>query len=393
VAPNVLYSFKEFVEQANRRLAEIDPGLEVTERMARYYTRRHAIRDGRRISELPEDVRAQLKSKYLLSSDSPLRGNIRFYDDDAVEELVDLKLSLRTKTLDELGFPALDEEVKSLRSSVRSMRSMSRSMMESPDAVMSSSIVDPRIQESWQVKLSSNLTLNGTGPRPSDLAIRNLARFVADNFPTEDDEEPSSGGLQIDIELADIAAPFAGAIVNASNAEIRPGGGVAGRIWDVCGHKELMEARRTLVGDQAADDLRHRILRAGEAVWTTAGRGAERGFTGVIHACGPRWASDTERDSSGRITPDQGEDVKLRQTWRSVLRVADEQGVRRLAAPMISTGIFGFPTPEGYEIAFETLVGTETAVENVVFRTNSRRVFDQLVAARQRVLGTGYTAG
>ena len=68
-----------------------------------------------------------------------------------------------------------------------------------------------------------------------------------------------------------------------------------------------------------------------------------------------------------------------------MLKLADEKGVRRLAAPMISTGIYGFPAPEGFEIAFETLLGTKTSVENVVVRTNSRRVFDQLVVALQKV--------
>ncbi|MFM8946942.1 MAG: macro domain-containing protein, partial [Actinomycetota bacterium] len=186
---------------------------------------------------------------------------------------------------------------------------------------------------------------------------------------------------------------FSGALVNASNAEIRPGGGVAGGIWDVCGHEELLWARQLLVGLDADPSMRRAILRPGEAVWTTAGRGSERGFSGIIHAHGPRWRSAQERDSGGRITPDHGEDVQLRQTWRSVLRVADENGARRLVAPMISTGIYGFPAPEGFEIAFDTLIGTKSAVENVVVRTNSRRVFDQLVVSRQKVLGRHNPAG
>ena len=376
----MLYSFREFIELANRRLAEHGPDLEVSERMARYYTRRSAIKDGRKISDLSPSERETVESKFRRSTGGTLRGNIRFYDDEAVDELVNLKLRLRSKTLDELGFPPLKEEVGSLRSPWRSQSTVGDS---NP---LISSVLDYRIQEAWQVKLSNNLFLTGTGPRPSDVAVRNLARFVSDNFPSVGEDEPSVQGLRIDIELADICAPFAGAVVNASNAEIRPGGGVSGRIWEVCGEAELLEARRTLTGSIDDRDQRRPILRPGEAVWTTPGRGRERGFTGIIHAHGPRWTSPTERDGSGRITPDHGEDARLRQTWKSVLRIADENEARRLAAPMISTGIFGFPTPEGYEIAFETLVSTETAVENVVIRTNSRRVFDQLVAAREKVL-------
>jgi O-acetyl-ADP-ribose deacetylase len=378
----VLYSFREFIELANRRLAEHGPDLDVSERMARYYTRRSAIKDGRKISDLTPSERETVESKFRRSTGGTLRGNIRFYDDEAVDELVNLKLRLRSKTLDELGFPALKEEVSSLRSPWRSQSTVGDS---NP---LISSVLDYRIQEAWQVKLSNNLFLTGTGPRPSEVAVRNLARFVSDNFPSVGEDEPSVQGLRIDIELADICAPFAGAVVNASNAEIRPGGGVSGRIWEVCGEAELLEARRTLTGLVDDRDQRRPILRPGEAAWTSPGRGKERGFTGIIHAHGPRWTSPTERDASGRITPDHGEDARLRQTWKSVLRVADEHEVRRLAAPMISTGIFGFPTPEGYEIAFETLVSTETAVENVVIRTNSRRVFDQLVAAREKVLSS-----
>ena len=60
---------------------------------------------------------------------------------------------------------------------------------------------------------------------------------------------------------------------------------------------------------------------------------------------------------------------------------------------MISTGIYGFPAPEGFEIAFDTMIGTKSLVENVVVRTNSRRVFDQLVVSRHKVLSRHNLAG
>lgn len=392
----MLYSFPEFVRLANQRLAEYarqegldDPdSLEVSERMARYYARRKAIADGRRLSELSSDERRQIENRRSRSSSDTLRGNIRFYDEEAVDDLVNLKLRLRTATLDELGFPPLAEEISSLRSIAPA-----KVVPFDDEALITSSFVDHRIQDAWQVRLSPSLTLVGSGRRPSSVAVRNLAQFVADNFPSEEEVEPATGGLRIDIELADICAPFNGALVNASNAEIRPGGGVAGRVWDVCGHDELAQARQLLVGLDADPSMRRAILRPGEAVWTTAGRGVERGFSGIIHAHGPRWRSRQERDSVGRITPDHGEDAQLRQTWRSVLRVADENGARRLAAPMISTGIYGFPAPEGFEIAFDTMIGTKSLVENVVVRTNSRRVFDQLVVSRHKVLSRHNLAG
>jgi hypothetical protein len=52
---------------------------------------------------------------------------------------------------------------------------------------------------------------------------------------------------------------------------------------------------------------------------------------------------------------------------------------------MISSGIFGYPVPDNFEVAFHTLFTTPTNVERVVIRTISRKVFSQLQESRRKV--------
>ena len=81
-----------------------------------------------------------------------------------------------------------------------------------------------------------------------------------------------------------------------------------------------------------------------------------------------------------------GEIEALKRTWRAVLQTAEANGQRAVAAPLISTGLFGFPTPEGFEIAIDTLFDTPSQVRLVVLRTFSQKAFAQLVDARRAAL-------
>jgi O-acetyl-ADP-ribose deacetylase (regulator of RNase III) len=239
------------------------------------------------------------------------------------------------------------------------------------------------------LQLRSDLTLNGTGARPNVDTIRELQKFVNLNFAPEQtlqssdeydyDDEPTTGRVRIEIELVDIAAPFSGLLVNASNAEVTPGGGASGRIWEVCGVNELSPQR---VNNKLP-------LKPGQVAFTTAGRGESRGFTGVIHAYGPRWTSPVDKEflnKGKKQVPMNGEEQTLVRTWENILAMADEYGENRLAAPLISSGLFGYPFQDCAEVTFETLLETPTRVTHVHIRTVSRRSFDQLVEARNRVL-------
>jgi len=105
------------------------------------------------------------------------------------------------------------------------------------------------------------------------------------------------------------------AIVNAANSRLQMGGGVAGAIRRKGGPTIQEECDR--IGG----------THVGGAV-ITAGGNLKARF--VIHAVGPRMGEG-------------GEDEKLKQATLSSLRLADQRGIRSIAFPAISTGIFGYP--------------------------------------------------
>jgi O-acetyl-ADP-ribose deacetylase (regulator of RNase III) len=79
----------------------------------------------------------------------------------------------------------------------------------------------------------------------------------------------------------------------------------------------------------------------------------------VIHAVGPRWRGG-----------DKGEPESLASCYRESLRLAAENGVRSIAFPAISCGIYGYPIPDAARIAVTTTASVleqEKAIERVVF--------------------------
>ncbi|MFW5995029.1 MAG: macro domain-containing protein [Spirochaetia bacterium] len=118
------------------------------------------------------------------------------------------------------------------------------------------------------------------------------------------------------------------AVVNAANAQLRPGGGVAGAIHRAAG-PELDEECRPLAP-----------IRPGEAVVTSAWSLPN---THVIHALGPVYGRDTPSD---RLLAD---------AYRNSLARAEEQGVTSVGFPALSTGAFGYPIEEAAGIALRTI--------------------------------------
>jgi putative ATPase len=123
------------------------------------------------------------------------------------------------------------------------------------------------------------------------------------------------------------------AIVNAANAHLAHGGGVAGAI-----------VRRGGPSIQVESDAwvrTHGPVAHDRPAITTAGRLPCRH---VIHAVGPVWGEGDE-------------DAKLQAAVRGALGLASDRGLQSLALPAISTGIFGFPKERGARVILEAIAG------------------------------------
>lgn len=118
------------------------------------------------------------------------------------------------------------------------------------------------------------------------------------------------------------------AVVNAANAELRTGGGVAGALHRAAGPK------------LAEEGAKYAPIKPGQAVIT---KGYNLPNPYVIHCLGPVY---------GRDKP---EDKLLANCYRNALSLAEENGIKSLAFPAISTGAFGYPFEEATEIALSTV--------------------------------------
>lgn len=128
------------------------------------------------------------------------------------------------------------------------------------------------------------------------------------------------------------------AIVNAANAQLRTGGGVAGAIHSKAG-PGLSEECRPLAP-----------IRPGQCV-ITGGHALQNPH--VIHCLGPVYGQDEPADEL------------LASCYAEALRIAEEKGLESVAFPALSTGAFGYPLDAAAQVALRTIAETAPSLERV----------------------------
>lgn len=170
----------------------------------------------------------------------------------------------------------------------------------------------------------------------------------------------SSTGRIFRLEQGDITVVQADAIVNAANSRLAGGGGVDGAIHRAAGPSVMAEL----------DGIRGKIghCETGHAVVTKAGR---LNAQYIFHAVGPVYRG-------GKA----GEADALASCYRECLQLAAERGLKSIAFPAISTGIYGYPLGEAAGIAVREIrgfldrPGTIEEVLVVLFDREAFRAFE-----------------
>ena len=158
------------------------------------------------------------------------------------------------------------------------------------------------------------------------------------------------------VKVGDITKEEVGVIVNAANGSLMGGGGVDGAIHRAGGPQILKECKE-IRSAQYPDGLPN-----GQAVITTAGKMAAMH---VIHTVGPVYGRGGKKKAE-----------ELAACYRNSLSLASGEGLKTIAFPAISTGIYGYPLDEAAQVssqAIEKYLSSDSSVQEVRLVFFSRR--------------------
>lgn len=151
------------------------------------------------------------------------------------------------------------------------------------------------------------------------------------------------------VQNVDITTLEIDAIVNAANKYLIPGGGVDGAIHKAAGPKLYDECKK--IG----------ACPTGEAVLT---KGYALPVKYIIHTVGPIWKGGNSNEV-----------FLLKSCYINTLNLAKEKGIKTIAFPNISTGVYGFPKQKAAKIAIETV--NDFISENLLFSEIIFACFDK----------------
>lgn len=158
--------------------------------------------------------------------------------------------------------------------------------------------------------------------------------------------------------LGDLTTTKADAIVNAANERLLRGGGVCGAIFRAAGGAL----------DEACGEIGY--CATGDAVITP---GFDLPADYIIHTVGPVWQGG-----------EKNEPALLASCYDKSLALAEKNGLKSIAFPSISTGIFGYPTEKAAKIAVERALAFvedhDMDVMWVLFDEKTKAIYDEALA-------------